>query len=221
MDYFPRWLCGLALFVLLLVPAQVSAQAELGRRFGFAAAIAVGGTPLGEIAERNGTFAIPGMQYELRALMRSANGTEWSLGLLMDNYGLDQEIDRLTHSQFDYSSTGLTVGYGRSQIQNGVPVRYGIDLGWRHFDASSSGPNYYTGEAEASHTRGHAAFLAVSYGIEIPLESISLMPRVRLETNYPDFGGGDGYSALHREHDLGFRASVGFGLKRMFQPERR
>lgn len=221
MKYVPRHLCGLALLAVWLVPARAGAQAEPGRRFGLAAGVAVGGAPLGELAERNGTFAILGKEYELRALMRSASGREWSLGFIMDDYRLDQEPDRLTRSQFDYSSTGLIVGYGRSEIQEGVPMHYGVDLGWRHFDVSSSGPNYYTGEPEASRTSGQAALLAVSFGIEIPLEGASLVPRVRLETNYPDFGGGDGYSALHREHDLGFRASIGIGLKQIFQREPR
>ena len=219
MKYVPRWLCGLTPLVLL--PAQVVAQPEPGRQFGLAAGIAVGGAPLGEIAERNGTFAIPGKEYEFRALVRSASGTEWSLGFLMDDYRLDHEIDRFTHSRFDYNSTGLIVGYGRRQVQHGAPIHYGLDLGWRQFDVSSSGPNYYTGEAEASRTNGHAALLAVSWGVEVPLESMSLVPRVRIETNYPDFGGGDGYSALHREHDLGFRASIGIGLKTMVQRQRR
>ena len=221
MMYVARRLCGLALFAHLLLPVEADAQAEPERRFGLAAGIAVGGAPLGEIAERNGTFAIPGKEYEFRALMRSASGAEWSLGFLMDDYRLGQEPDRLTRSQFGYNSTGLIVGYGRSEIQDGVPIHYGVDLGWRQFDVSSSGPNYYTGEAEASRTSGQAALLAVSFGIEIPVEGASLVPRVRFETNYPDFGGGDGYSALHRERDLGFRASVGIGLKTIFQQERR
>lgn len=221
MKYVSPRLCGLALLALMLLPPQAIGQAEPGRRFGLAAGVAVGGAPLGEIAERNGTFAIPGKEYEFRALTRSASGPEWSLGFLMDDYRLNQEIDRLTRSHFDYNSTGLIVGYGRSEMQNGVPIHYGVDIGWRQFDVSSSGPNYYTGEAEASRTSGHAALVAVSWGIELPLESMSLVPRVRIETNYPDFGGGDGYSALHQEHDLGFRASIGIGLKQIFQRERR
>jgi hypothetical protein len=208
----------LLLLLLLLVPVRAGAQMESpGRRFGIFAGAAVGGAPLGQIAERNGTFAIPGLEYEVRALLRSAGGNEWSLGLLVDEYRLDQEVDRLTRSRFDYSSTGISMGYGRVEPQKGVPIHYGVELGWRRFEASSARPSVYTGEAEASRASGHAAILAVSYGIEVPLEVVRLVPRLRLETSYPDIGGGDGYSALHTARDLGVRASVGVGLKRMLR----
>jgi len=39
------------------------------------------------------------------------------------------------------------------------------------------------------------------------------VPRVRIEVDFPDFGGGDGFGRLHPETDLGFRASFGVVLK--------
>lgn len=213
---------GTGLLMAILLTGQLSAQSgSSGHRFGLAGGIAVSGAPMGEVAERNGTFAIPGTEYEFRLLMRWDEATEWSLGFLMDQFSLGQEIDPFTHSEFDYSSTGVVVGYSRTEPKSGIPIEYRLDLGWRQFDASSSGPNYYTGDSETSRVRGDAALLAVSLGIEIPVQSMWLVPTIRLETNYPDFGGGEGRSALHRESDLGFRLSMGVALKTIFPGERR
>lgn len=218
MKYVRDPLIPLALLFLVLLPARAGAQAAGAafHRFGIAVGAGVGGAPLGEIAERNGTFAIPGKEYELRGLLQVSPGAEWSMGLLVDDYSLDQQIEVVTRSRFDYQSAAVVVAYGRTEMQKNVPIQSRLDVGWRRFEVSSSGPNYYTGEAEASRTSGHSALVAVSLGVAIPLQSMSLVPRVRLETSYPDFGGGDGYSRLHREHDLGFRASLGIGLTRMF-----
>lgn len=208
----PRWPSLFVLFLLLLIPAIAAAQGA-GRQVGILAGAAISGSPLGEVAERNGTFAIPGQEYEVRLLLSSGRGHEWSLGVLWDSYRLNQTIDISSRSQFDYTSTGTVVGYGFSQHAGSVPVVYGVDLGWMRFRTASSTPNYYTGEQEDTRTRGDAVVLGLSYGVEIPLQSLSLVPRIRIATNYPDFGGGEGYSGLHREHDLGFKASFGMSVK--------
>jgi pimeloyl-ACP methyl ester carboxylesterase len=88
-----------------------------------------------------------------------------------------------------------------------------LDLGWRSFTAAGSRPDAYTGEVHPGTVRGGGALLGVAYGVELSPGSSTVTPRLRLETSYPDFGGGDGYSRLHRESDLGFRASVGVELR--------
>jgi hypothetical protein len=200
-------------FLLLLSVAAPAAAQNSSHSLGVLVGAAVSGSPLGGIAERNGTFAIPGQEYEVRLLLGSARGHEWSVGVLRDSYRLAQAADISTRSHFDYNSTGTVVGYGFTEETGSVPVVYGVDLGWQRFSAASSTPNYYTGEQEDTRTSGDAIVLGVSYGVEIPLQSVSLIPRVRIATNYPDFGGGEGYSGLHRQHDLGFKASFGISVK--------
>lgn len=197
----------------LLVSPSAEAQST-GRTIGVLAGAAVSGSPLGELAERNGTYAIPGQEFEVRLLFGSARGREWNVGVLSDRYRIDRAADDpLSQPQFDYTSTGALVGYSVTEPVGAVPVVYGVDLGWTRLRAASSTPNHYTAEQEDSRTQADVLVLGLSYGVEIPLQSISLVPRVRIATNYPDFGGGEGYSALHREHDLGFKASFGVAVK--------
>ena len=207
-----------AFFALTALTARPAAtqSTDGASRIGFSATGSVAGAPIGQIAERNGLYAVPGLEYDLRAIVTTSSEREWSLGLLRDEYRTDTAIGLTSSSSFEYVSTAVVVGLGSLELEGPVPVRYGIDLGWRHFEALSDGPNYYTGQQETSSVVGNAALLATSFGIEIPLDGLVLVPRARLETNYPDFGGGDGYSALHREMDLGFRASLGIGVKKLF-----
>jgi hypothetical protein len=53
--------------------------------------------------------------------------------------------------------------------------------------------------------RGDAALLGVLYGLDLSSGTTGIMPRLRLEMSYPDFGGGDSYSRLHRTSDVGLR----------------
>lgn len=204
-----------ALILLLLVHPSAEGQSA-GRGFGVLVGAAASASPLSETAERNGTYAVPGLEYELRLLLAPRPGREWSVGVLTDSYQLDQTLDIASRSRFDYRSTSIVASYSLTEPVSGVPVVYGVDLGWTGFRATSSGPNYYSGDPEDTRTRGDAVVLGLSYGVEIPLHSVSLIPRLRVTTNYPDFGGGDGYSGLHRERDLGFKASFGVNVKARF-----
>lgn len=218
--YGIRWTPCVALPLVLLIllppsPAIAQAQGHPGRlTLGVVAGVGVGGSPLSHIAERNGTFAVPGTDWAARVVARTPGGAEWTLGVLGDGYHLDQAIDIDTRSAFDYTSTGLFVGYGVSALEAGlVPVRYGAELGWRWYRVESDGFSYYDGKPLSGSFHGSAFSVAFSAGIEFRLMHVSVMPRVRVETNYPTFGGGDGYSVLHRESDLGIRASLGVDLK--------
>ncbi len=200
-----------ALFALLLYVPPAHAQSR-APRFGAIFGAGLSGAPLGEIAERHGTRAVPGRDYEARVFHGSPQH-EWSVGGIWDEYQFHQTIDLNTESRFEYTSASLVLGYSTLMPTGGVPTTFGIDLGVTEFRASSATPSYYTGEPESSRTRGHAILLNLSYGVEIPLKRMSMVPRLRLSTSYPDFGGGDGYSALHRESDLGFKASFGVNVR--------
>lgn len=198
----------------LLLPALAAAQESApGRRFGASVAVGVAGAPLGQLAESYGTRAIPGLELDIRAVRRAATGHEFSIGVLTDRYRMDHTIDLNTHSLFEHTSVGVVAGRSWFEEVGDVPMRFGLDLGWRRFSTSSSRPDFYTSDLAVSDVRGDAALLAVTYGVELPSGAMTVMPRLRLETSYPDFGGGDGYSALHRDRSLGFRASVGVELK--------
>jgi hypothetical protein len=147
-------------------------------------------------------------KYELRALRSTANGKEWSLGIIWDSYrnGVLPAID--SKSYFGYNSSTVSLGYGISLPSGRVNV-YGAELGIMRFSADASTPNFYTAERENTRTTGHAAVLAATYGRSVSVGSLRLIPTLRVATNYPDFGGGDGYSRLHRESDFGFKASFG------------
>lgn len=209
----PRSRLRLALGLLPLLLAASAARAQrTTSRVGAILGAGTSGAPLGEIAQRRGMVGIPGRDFEARIFFGSPRH-EWSLGGTWDQYRLNQPSGVSTQSQFDYRSANVVLGYSTLRPTAGVPVSYGIDLGVSEFRASSSSPSYYTGEPESSRTPGRAVLLNLTYGVEIPLQSVSVVPRLRLSTNYPDFGGGDGYSALHRESDLGFKASFGVSVK--------
>ena len=195
--------------VSMLVPHRGRAQLSKSG-LGVSARASVGGTPLGQIAERGDKPAIVGSEYEVRLSRVSSGNREWSLGLVWDSYETNQFAGTPQYASFDYASSSLTAGYGIA-LRDGVPNVYGVELGIMRFNALANAPDFYTGEQFASDVRGTAAVLAATYGRTVPLGRISLIPTLRLATNYPDFGGGDGYSALHRESDFGFKAS--FGLR--------
>jgi hypothetical protein len=198
---------------LALLQSVATAQAQsTAPHFGALFGAGISGSPLSGIAERNGMLAVPGMEYEARIVFGSPQH-EWSLGGIRDQYQLDQTFTISSRSRFDYRSASLILGYSTLAPTRGVPTTFGMDLGLSQFQVSSSTLNYYTAEPEDTDTRGHAVLLNVSYGVEIPLQTVSLVPRLRLSTSYPDFGGGDGYSALHRAHHLGFKASFGVSVK--------
>jgi hypothetical protein len=211
-----RSLSFLAFFAALVGSAIQVGFAEAqqpARQFGASAALSVAGAPLGEVAESYGLAAVPGAEYDIRLFTRSARGNEWSLGVLSDRYRVRGVAGMPALSEFEYTSTALLVGRYWSERVRGAPLRFGLDLGWRHFAATAARPDVYTGEPQATAVRGDAALVGVLYGVEFTKGATSITPRLRLETSYPDFGGGDGYSALHREHDLGFRASFGVELR--------
>jgi hypothetical protein len=205
--------------VLLLLGAScIRAQEappsqEASRRWGLQLGYAIAGAPMGEVAGSFGTFLIPGREYELRLVTRSARGSEWSVGIIADEFSMDHVIDIRSRSQFDYESVGLVVGRAWVLSQPVVTTLAGIDAGWRHFRVSSSRPDYYSGERATSRTTGDAGFVAAVSGLELDGWYGIVQPRLRLEANFPDFGGGDGYSMVHRETDVGFRASVGVSVK--------
>jgi hypothetical protein len=201
----------------LAVFGASGAEAQEAGRFGASGAVGAVGAPLGDIAEGYGLRAIPGAEYDVRLFTRSFRGNEWNLGLLLDSYRIRHDHAGVsTTTEFEYSSRAFVAGRYWSTSAGGAQLRFGVDLGWRHFTASSSRPDAYTGEMRASTVRGDAALFAAVYGVDLIAGATTVTPRLRLETSYPDFGGGDGYSRLHRENDLGFRASVGVEFRRSF-----
>jgi hypothetical protein len=182
-------------------------------RFGVGFGAAVSTSPLGEIAERHGTYGIPGQQYEVRFFARTPGRGEWSIALLWDDYHVGQQLDRATSYAFGYDSRSLVIGYQTIPDNEGLRLVYGVDAGWLRYTTEANAIDYYTSEPYDSRTTGHAGLLGLSAGLEIPGKSLIVVPRVRIETNFPDFGGGDGYSILHPETDLGFKASFGVVLK--------
>jgi hypothetical protein len=212
---------GVVVVMGAMLPMQISAQQDSpSYTFGVAVGGGLSASPLGNIAERHGTFLIPGKDYEVWLTYGAAESGEFSLGMLADRYQVNQEFDSRTYSRFHYSSVGAFAGYSFLGVEGRTPVRYGVDLGWRWFSVESDRPDYYTGEPSVGATKGNALALGVTAGIEVPLDFGTAVPRVRVETNYPSFGGGDGYSELHRASDLGFRASVGIQLKYGFRSTR-
>lgn len=206
-----------------LVEAQSPADAQsteaaqsTGRKFGISFGTAVSGSPLSEIAERNGTFAIPGQEIEFR-LSYGSPRHELSLGLLADQYKLDQVVTRGSRSRLEYSSTTALVGYSMTEFVKSVPLVSSVDVGWNRFLVASVTPDYYTGETSDTRTEGNAFVLGLSYGVELPFRSVAVIPRIRITTSYPDFGGGDGYTILHPENDLGFKASFGVNVKALWR----
>jgi hypothetical protein len=225
MSYLPRALpltLGLSLLLGsgLLGPGRAlhaqgaeSDDAAPRTRFGFGSGIALSTSPLGEIAERHGTYGIPGHQYEVRLFARTPERGEWSVALLWDDYHVGQQLDLATKYRFDYSSTSLVVGWQSVPDREGLPLVYGLDAGWLRYVTEANSIDYYTSTPYDSRTVGHAAVLGWTAGLEIAGGVMTTVPRIRLEMNFPDFGGGDGYSRLHPETDLGFKASFGFVLK--------
>lgn len=202
-----------AAVLMILAAAQVSGQAAGRRQFGIQVGRGLAVAPLGDVAESFGIYAIPGYDYEARLVTRSARGNEWSVGALADEYEIDHIVDSHTRSRFAYSSVALVVARSWTQDLTHLWLQYGFEAGWRRFDAESSRPDVYTGALAESRTSGNAALFAVSFALELPGWYGTLQPRLRLETNFPDFGGGDGFSVVHRETDLGFRASLGLNFK--------
>ena len=208
---------GAAILAALVLPGVLLAQEIPARRqYGASFGIGLGIAPLGEVGESYGSEIVPGLEYDIRLFTRSPRGTEWNLGVLNDRYEMEPVLDINTRSAFEYTSTSVVVGFSKGEVVRAVPMRFGADLGWRHFDASSSRPNYYTGEVESSGVEGDAAVAAVHYSIEFGNGATKVLPRFRMEMSFPDFGGGDGYSLLHRETDVGFRASMGIGITSAF-----
>src|SRR5690606_35915988 len=161
---------GLAL--LLTSPQALFAQdAEAparrgGLRYGISVAAAASVSPLGEVAERHGIYGVPGRQFEVRLLARSSDRHVCSLGPILDDFRIGQQLDRQTSYAFDYDSWSLVVGYRVARRQaDGVGALYGVDAGWIRFAAAASSIDYYTGEPYASRAAGHGALLGLWAGL--------------------------------------------------------
>jgi hypothetical protein len=204
-----------------MVPSQILAQTE---ESGGTVGIVVGGglsaSPLGNIAERHGTFFVPGRDYEAWLTYRTSGGIDIGVGMLTDRYSIEQAVDIRTNSRFEYTSAGVFTGLSLVEREGFTPVRYGVDFGWRWFAVESDRPGYYSGEQSESRTTGRAVALGFAAGVEFPWGIAVAIPRARMEMSYPSFGGGDGYTDLRKENELGFRASVGIQLKYGFKPGR-
>jgi hypothetical protein len=166
------------------------------------------------VAESYDTRALGGIEYGIRVFRRNAGGAELSAALLRDEFRIDRTAEG-ARSASRYDSFAAVAGATWTEPSQRTVARYGLELGWRHYRASSARPSVYTGEPEATRVRGGAALFAVSYGRQNTAGATMIAPRLRLETSYPDLGGGDGYARLHRARDLGFRASAGVELNRI------
>jgi hypothetical protein len=200
------------LFALAFAPAAAQ-QGDDGFRYGVSVAGAVVGSPLGQVAQSYGFIAIPGFELDARLRARAYDHSEWSVGVTGDRYVLDMDLQPFGRWQFDYSSIAAVAGRSWLPPRDGAPIRYGIDLGVRYFTVNSTRPEAQTSQPHANSVTGTAALIAVSYAVEVATPRFTYSPRLRLETNYPDFGGGDGHTDLHRTSALGFRASAGIAVK--------
>jgi hypothetical protein len=209
-------LAGLSACLFGLLGSGFAAAQETGRHFGASVGAGLAMAPLGDLAGSFGANALPGGEVAVRLYTRSFRGNEWSVGLLSDRYRMHHVADLATRSEFDYQSNALLVGRSWSEHVRGAPLRFGLDAGWRRFDATSTRPDILTADTYTTRVRGDAAVLGVLYGLDLARGTTGIMPRLRLEMSYPDFGGGDGYSGLHRTSDLGFRASFGVELRQGF-----
>ncbi|MDQ3557169.1 MAG: hypothetical protein M3409_10415 [Gemmatimonadota bacterium] len=206
---------------LLLLGSAVSAQEgaippgeERPGRFGVLVTQGVGGSPLGEIAERYETFAIPGTATDVRLLFRPRPTVEWQLGYTQDDFSLGDQIDPAGGRNVRYTSAGFVVG--RSTATADLPLRLiqGFDAGVSRFRVAGAAISRFDGERYVSEANGWVFVLGISAGVELPLyRQITVTPGARWALNTPDFGGGDGYSALHRETDVGFKLFFTLGLR--------
>jgi hypothetical protein len=166
----------------------------------------VGGSPLGEIAERYSTFAIPGRGRDIRLGLRSGDRREWQVGYSGDRFRLGDQNRPERGRRIEYVSHGVSVGFLRLDSIGAVRMVGGAELGVSRFRVSGADFSRFSGEREESETDGTILILGATAGIELPrVRGITAVPHVRWALNFPDFGGGDGYSSLHRETDLGIK----------------
>jgi hypothetical protein len=70
-------------------------------RYGVGFGAAVSTSPLGEIADRHGTYGRPGQQYEVRLFARTPRRGEWSVALLGDDYHVGGDGYSILHPETD------------------------------------------------------------------------------------------------------------------------
>jgi hypothetical protein len=201
------------LSLLGLMPFSAVVAQETDARVSLLVGAALTQSPLGELAERHGLYALPGTELEIRLVGLPRGRGAWSVAAFQNRYALDRAPTLDTRAVLDYRATSLVVGHARTETIGSVPLEVGVDLGWVRLRADASVPNFYTGVPESSRVRGDAAVLALSYAVRIRAGSFTLLPRVRLSTNFPDIGGGAGYSGLHVERGLGFQLAFGVGAR--------
>lgn len=171
-----------------------------------------GFSPLGDVAESYDTFGIAGRGHEVRIGVRSGARHEWQVGYTGDRFRLGDPGRPDQGRRIEYVSHGLSVGRVAADVLGGpgrsgdVRLLSGWELGVSRFRVSGAEFSRYGEGREESETSGTVLLAGYTAGLELPLfRGISMVPHVRTSLNFPDFGGGNGYTTLHRENGLGLK----------------
>ncbi len=221
------------LFALVLGadPAQTQEPQEQPpvqrTRFGVMGNRGVGGSPLGDIAERYETFAIPGRNVGVGVFIRPRESLDLYAGYGRESFSIGDQYNRASGQRAEYQAHSAMVGILRSQPLGGeVSFLGGADLGLTFYEISTAASSRYDGELYRSHLKAVTASFGLTYGLELPLDQglpalffdalgtrATLIPNVRMVANFPDFGGGTGAARLYSETDLGFKVFFNMGTR--------
>lgn len=209
-----RHLASILALSLALLSARPGAAQQVAdsvpRREGSGISVWVGtGTgysPLGNVAESYNTFGIPGQSTDVRIGVRSGARHEWLVGYTGDRFRLGDANRPDAGRRIEYVSHGVGVTRLRADSLGSVRLLSGWEVGVSRFRVRGAEFSVYDGEREESETSATTLVVGYTAGLELPLyRRITVVPHLRTTLNFPDFGGANGYTPLHREHTLGIK----------------
>ncbi len=221
----------LIVLVLGAGPAQAQEAQEPApvprTRFGVMGSRGVGGSPLGDIAERYETFAIAGRNVGVWVFVRPRESLDLYAGYGTESFRIGDQHNRASGERAEYQAHSAMAGILRSRpLGDEVSFVTGADLGVTFYEVSTAAISRSTGELERSDLKGVTASLGFTYGFELPLlhglpsllfdalgTRATLIPNARMVANFPDFGGGTGVTRLYGETDLGLKVFFNLGMR--------